>query len=100
VLEAKAPAFSAPDAERIAQEAFGVGVEARPLASERDQNFHLRARDGREAHDVINRMRDDGVLVGREGEHGNVLKIRPPLVIGESDADRLVEALDRVLGAL
>jgi 4-aminobutyrate aminotransferase-like enzyme len=28
-----------------------------------------------------------------------VLKIRPPRVFSESDADRLVEALDRTLGA-
>jgi 4-aminobutyrate aminotransferase-like enzyme/Ser/Thr protein kinase RdoA (MazF antagonist) len=53
-----------------------------------------------EARAVVNRMRDDGVLIGLEGPLGNVLKIRPPLVFSEANADRLLEALDRALGAL
>jgi 4-aminobutyrate aminotransferase-like enzyme len=54
----------------------------------------------REAHAVMNRMREDGVLVGLTGSHGNVLKIRPPLAFGESDADALADALDRAIVAL
>ncbi len=53
-----------------------------------------------EAHAVMNHMREDGVLVGLSGTHGNVLKIRPPLAFSEADAERLAEALDRALGAL
>ncbi|MEX0807425.1 MAG: aminotransferase class III-fold pyridoxal phosphate-dependent enzyme [Dongiaceae bacterium] len=49
---------------------------------------------------VINHMRDNGVLVGREGPHGNVLKIRPPLAFRKEHADILVDGLDRALGAL
>ncbi len=45
-------------------------------------------------------MRDDGVLVGIDGPHSNVLKIRPPLVFREADADQLVDALDRALQSL
>jgi 4-aminobutyrate aminotransferase-like enzyme/Ser/Thr protein kinase RdoA (MazF antagonist) len=52
-----------------------------------------------EARAVVNRLRDAGVLVGTEGPHANVVKIRPPLVFGEADADRLVAALAAVLGA-
>ncbi len=37
------------------------------------------------------------VLVGVEGPHANVLKIRPPLVFEHDHGDRLVETLDRVL---
>ncbi len=37
------------------------------------------------------------MLIGLEGPLGNVLKIRPPMVFTEADADRLVETLDRVL---
>jgi 4-aminobutyrate aminotransferase-like enzyme len=48
----------------------------------------------------MNHMRDDGVLVGLEGPLDNVLKIRPPLVFTEANADRLLEALDRALGAI
>jgi len=48
VLEAQAPAFSTQRAEAIALRAFGIQATAHPLASERDQNFHLRAKDGSE----------------------------------------------------
>jgi 4-aminobutyrate aminotransferase-like enzyme len=49
---------------------------------------------------VINHMRDNGVLVGREGPLGNVLKIRPPLAFRREHAERLVEVLDGALSAL
>ncbi len=48
VLEAQAPAFSNQEAEAIARRAFDIDASAQPLASERDQNFHLRAKDGNE----------------------------------------------------
>jgi Ser/Thr protein kinase RdoA (MazF antagonist) len=43
-----APRFSAEDAERIAEELFGIEATARQLPSERDQNFHLAASSGHE----------------------------------------------------
>jgi 4-aminobutyrate aminotransferase-like enzyme len=46
---------------------------------------------------IVNAMREDGVLVGIEGEHGNILKIRPPLAFSQANADQLVAALDRAL---
>ena len=46
---------------------------------------------------VVNRLRDRGVLIGRTGRHGNVLKIRPPLVFARAHADALVEALTSAL---
>ncbi len=49
------------------------------------------------AREVVNAMRREGVLIGRTGLHGNVLKIRPPLVFSRGDADRLVATLDKVL---
>ena len=52
---------------------------------------------GREAREVMERMREEGVLVGTDGPHANVLKIRPPLCFSEADAALLVEALDRCL---
>jgi 4-aminobutyrate aminotransferase-like enzyme len=42
-------------------------------------------------------MRDHGVLVGSEGRHGNIVKIRPPIVIGRTEADLIVAALDAAL---
>jgi len=46
---------------------------------------------------VTNAMRERGVLIGTTGPHGNVLKIRPPLVISASDVEMLAESLDAVL---
>jgi len=48
VLEARAPAFSTQQAEAIARQAFDIQASAHRLDSERDQNFHLRAKDGSE----------------------------------------------------
>jgi len=36
---------------------------------------------------VVNRLRDCGILTGTDGPHHNVLKLRPPLIFSESDAD-------------
>jgi len=45
------------------------------------------------AERIVNALRDDGILIGRTGMHGNVLKIRPPLVFADEHADTVVEAL-------
>lgn len=50
-----------------------------------------------EAGVVVNRMRQEGVLIGSDGPFDNVLKIRPPMPFNEADADLLVATLDRVL---
>ena len=50
-----------------------------------------------EAAAIVNRMRELGVLVGIDGPHANVLKIRPPLVFDENHALQLTDALDRAL---
>ena len=50
-----------------------------------------------EAGYVVERMKDRGVLIGTDGPFRNVLKIKPPMVFTTADADRLVDALDRVL---
>ena len=49
---------------------------------------------------VINAMKEKGVLVGREGYSGNVLKIRPPMVFRPGDADFLIAALDEAIAAI
>jgi 4-aminobutyrate aminotransferase-like enzyme len=50
-----------------------------------------------EASDVVNRMRERGILLGTDGPFANVLKIRPPMPFTREDADQLVAALDEVL---
>lgn len=49
---------------------------------------------------VVNRMRERGILMGNVGEHGNVLKLRPPLPFSAENADLLMSTLDDVLGSL
>ena len=46
---------------------------------------------------VVNRLRDRGILAGTDGPHHNVIKLRPPLVFSEVDANLLIETLDSVL---
>jgi 4-aminobutyrate aminotransferase-like enzyme len=46
---------------------------------------------------VVNRLRDCGVLTGTDGPHHNVIKLRPPLVFSEADADLFVSTLDAIL---
>jgi 4-aminobutyrate aminotransferase-like enzyme len=50
-----------------------------------------------EATYIVNRMRDHRILMSTDGPLHNVLKIKPPLVFTEADADRLVQTLDAVL---
>lgn len=48
LLVTTAPAADVGDAASIAREHFGIEADVRPLTSERDRNFHLLGRDGRE----------------------------------------------------
>jgi 4-aminobutyrate aminotransferase-like enzyme len=49
------------------------------------------------ADHVVNRLREEGILIGTDGPHHNVLKIRPPMPFSVTDAEELVATLDRVL---
>ena len=51
----------------------------------------------REASDVVNDLREHGILIGTDGPFHNVLKIRPPMPFGDADADELVSALQNAL---
>ncbi|GIV60060.1 MAG: hypothetical protein KatS3mg043_1149 [Rhodothermaceae bacterium] len=50
-----------------------------------------------EAAEVVERAKERGVLLSTDGPLHNVLKIKPPLVFSEADADRLAGTLDAVL---
>jgi 4-aminobutyrate aminotransferase-like enzyme/Ser/Thr protein kinase RdoA (MazF antagonist) len=50
-----------------------------------------------EASEIVNGMKDRGVLLSTDGPLHNVIKIKPPLVFRCADADLLVEGLDHVL---
>ncbi len=49
-----------------------------------------------QARYIANRARQLGVLISADGIHGNVLKIKPPLVFDIGHADLLVDTLDRI----
>lgn len=49
------------------------------------------------AGDVANALRHRGVLVSTDGPDGNVIKIKPPLVFGVTDADVLCHELGEAL---
>lgn len=57
------------------------------------------APDGALAGRIVNGLRERGVLISASGPAGNVLKIRPPLPFGRSDADFLIDKLHEVLEA-
>jgi 4-aminobutyrate aminotransferase-like enzyme len=46
---------------------------------------------------VVNCLRDRGILAGTDGPHHNVIKLRPPLVFSEADANLFMETLGTVL---
>jgi alanine-glyoxylate transaminase/(R)-3-amino-2-methylpropionate-pyruvate transaminase len=47
---------------------------------------------------VFERARELGLLIGKGGLHGNVLRIKPPMCLTKADADFLLEVLDVALG--
>jgi 4-aminobutyrate aminotransferase-like enzyme len=62
----------------------------------------VRDRDTREpateeADYVVNRLRECGILAGTDGPHHNVIKLRPPLVFSEADADLFTATLEVIL---
>ncbi|HMD06512.1 MAG TPA: aminotransferase class III-fold pyridoxal phosphate-dependent enzyme [Candidatus Acidoferrum sp.] len=46
---------------------------------------------------IVNRLRERGILAGTDGPHHNVIKLRPPLIFSQVDADLFVTTLDTIL---
>jgi 4-aminobutyrate aminotransferase-like enzyme len=55
------------------------------------------APDAERAVEVVNRLKDAGFLTSNAGAHRNVVKIRPPLVFSDANADEFLTAFDRML---
>ncbi len=53
--------------------------------------------DAKRAGLTLDGLRQRGVLIGRTGQEGATLKIRPPLIFGDEHADLLIEALEDTL---
>ncbi|MBL0169491.1 MAG: aminotransferase class III-fold pyridoxal phosphate-dependent enzyme [Gemmatimonadaceae bacterium] len=67
------------------------------LGVELVRDRETRAPAASEASWVVNRMRALGVLVGTDGPHHNVIKMRGPMSLELSDADRVAETLGQAL---
>lgn len=48
---------------------------------------------------VINKLKQNGILIGAAGKYGATLKIRPPLCFSNEDADLFSATLDSILNA-
>jgi 4-aminobutyrate aminotransferase-like enzyme len=94
------------DDERLIENAKRVGEEL--VRALRDLNIgEVRGRgllvgveleSAELAEQVVNRMRDAGVLINRTGPRENVLKIRPPLVFSKEHVEVLVTGLASARG--
>jgi 4-aminobutyrate aminotransferase-like enzyme len=58
------------------------------------------APDAARAHAIVQALRERRILTGTDGPHHNVIKIKPPLVVGTADVDRFASELDTVLGVV
>jgi 4-aminobutyrate aminotransferase-like enzyme len=56
-----------------------------------------RAPATKQASYIVKRLRECGILAGTDGPHHNVLKLRPPLIFSEADADLFADTLDAAL---
>lgn len=53
-----------------------------------------------DARAVVDGLRDRHILVSASGPHENVVKIRPPLVFDDADADRFLEGFEGAVAGL
>lgn len=53
----------------------------------------------KEASQIVNTMKDKGILISTDGPDHNVLKIKPPLCFSDENALFLVETLDEILSS-
>ena len=47
--------------------------------------------------EIVERMKEGGILLSTDGPLHNVIKIKPPLVVSVADAERIVTTLDAIL---
>jgi hypothetical protein len=51
----------------------------------------------KEADQIVNTMKEKGILISTDGPDHNILKIKPPLVFNRENALFLTETLDEIL---
>jgi alanine-glyoxylate transaminase/(R)-3-amino-2-methylpropionate-pyruvate transaminase len=79
---------------RLVGDVRGMGLML-GLELVRDRETKTPAKE--ETADVLEQLKDRGVLVGKGGLYGNVLRIKPPLCLTPADVDFALETLDLVL---
>jgi 4-aminobutyrate aminotransferase-like enzyme len=80
-----------PQVADVRQIGLAIGMElVRPGTTEPDPTT---------TREIVEGMRQKGILIGTTGRHGNVLKIRPPLVFTRGNAGQVVETLSELLSA-
>ena len=67
-----------------------IGID---LVSDRS----TREPDPAAASRLVEALRERRILTGTDGPHENVVKIKGPMVVGEADADFVVEMVDGIL---
>ena len=70
-----------------------IGID---IVSDREK----RTADGACTEKILDGLRQSGVLVGSDGPHDNVVKLRPSMVFGREHADLLLQCLDETLAAV
>lgn len=50
-----------------------------------------------EADQIVNDMKERGILISTDGTDRNVIKIKPPMVFTKDNADQLIDTLDQLL---
>lgn len=53
-----------------------------------------------EAAALLERCRDRGLLLGKGGLNGNVIRIKPPMCLSDADSDFIVDTVDDALRGL
>ena len=56
--------------------------------------------DPKAAKQIVNKMKELGVLLSTDGPCNNVIKIKPPIIFNEKDADFLLNKLDKTISSI
>jgi 4-aminobutyrate aminotransferase-like enzyme len=61
---------------------------------------HTKQPAAAESAQLLERARDNGLLIGKGGLYGNVIRMAPPMNISKADVDEGIRMLDKALSAV